>query len=118
MAPDMLPASSASGTRNAQQAQGFLALRDAAIFDGSTLSSGYATVLAQVGARIQGAQMSSQTSRAMADQAGQSKASVAGVNLDEEAARLLQFQQAYQAAARILQTADTVFKSLIGGIGQ
>ncbi len=111
-------AASASGTRNAQQAQGFLALRDAAIFDGSTLSSGYATVLAQVGARIQGAQMSSQTSRAMADQAGQSKASVAGVNLDEEAARLLQFQQAYQAAARILQTADTVFKSLIGGIGQ
>ena len=36
----------------------------------------------------------------------------------EEAARLLQYQQAYQAAARILQTADTVFESLIGGIGQ
>jgi flagellar hook-associated protein 1 FlgK len=40
----------------------------------------------------------------------------AGVNLDEEAARLLQFQQAYQASARILQVAQATFTELLGSI--
>ena len=37
----------------------------------------------------------------------------AGVNLDEEAARMMQFQQAYQAAARVLQTAQTLFNETL-----
>ena len=36
-----------------------------------------------------------------------------GVNLDEEAARLIQFQQSYQAAAKLLQTSQTLFEALI-----
>ena len=36
-----------------------------------------------------------------------------GVNLDEEAARLIQFQQSYQAAAKILQVAQTIFDTLL-----
>ena len=36
-----------------------------------------------------------------------------GVNLDEEAARLIQFQQSYQAAAKMLQVAQSVFDSLL-----
>ena len=36
-----------------------------------------------------------------------------GVNLDEEAARLIQFQQSYQAAAKILQIAQTIFDTLL-----
>lgn len=39
--------------------------------------------------------------------------SVAGVNLDEEAAKLLEFQQAYQAAAQTIRAADTLFQSLL-----
>ena len=46
-------------------------------------------------------------------QAQNQRDSASGVNLDEEAARLLQFQQSYQAAARILQTAQSVFDSLM-----
>jgi flagellar hook-associated protein 1 FlgK len=38
---------------------------------------------------------------------------VSGVNLDEEAAKLLQFQQAYQASAKMLQIAQSVFESLM-----
>ena len=37
----------------------------------------------------------------------------AGVSLDDEAAHLLEFQQAYQASARILQTARELFEALI-----
>ena len=36
-----------------------------------------------------------------------------GVNLDEEASRLIQFQQSYQAAAKVLQVAQTVFDTLL-----
>jgi flagellar hook-associated protein 1 len=41
---------------------------------------------------------------------------VSGVNLDEEAANLLRFQQAYQAAAQVLVTANTVFDTLLAAI--
>ncbi|MFP4273074.1 MAG: flagellar hook-associated protein FlgK [Halothiobacillaceae bacterium] len=43
--------------------------------------------------------------------------SVSGVNLDEEAANLLQFQQAYQALARTISVQDRVFQSLLGAMG-
>lgn len=39
--------------------------------------------------------------------------SVSGVNLDEEAANLLKYQQAYQAAAQLIRIADTLFQSLL-----
>jgi flagellar hook-associated protein 1 len=39
------------------------------------------------------------------------------VNLDEEAARLIQFQQSYQAAAKMLQIAQSVFDSLLNAAG-
>ncbi len=42
--------------------------------------------------------------------------SLSGVNLDEEAANLLRFQQAYQAAAQVISTADTLFQSLINAV--
>jgi flagellar hook-associated protein 1 FlgK len=40
--------------------------------------------------------------------------SVSGVNLDEEAANLLKYQQAYQAAAQLIRIADTLFQTLLG----
>ena len=39
-----------------------------------------------------------------------------GVNLDQEAANLVQYQQAYQAAAQVIQTSDTLFQSIITAI--
>jgi flagellar hook-associated protein 1 FlgK len=47
----------------------------------------------------------------------QSKAAqqaVSGVNLDEEAANLIRFQQAYQASAKAMQVASSLFDQLIG----
>jgi flagellar hook-associated protein 1 FlgK len=39
--------------------------------------------------------------------------SISGVNLDEEAAKLVQFQQAYQASAQLIRAAQTIFDSLL-----
>jgi flagellar hook-associated protein 1 FlgK len=44
----------------------------------------------------------------------QAQQSLSGVNLDEEAANLLRFQQAYQAAAKIIQTSSTLFDTILG----
>jgi flagellar hook-associated protein 1 FlgK len=46
------------------------------------------------------------------------RASVAGVNLDEEAAKLLQYQQAYQASGKMLQIAQSIFDSLLQNLGR
>jgi len=46
-------------------------------------------------------------------QATQAQQSVSGVNLDEEAANLLRYQQAYQAAGKMMQIANTLFQSVL-----
>ncbi|MDC1133950.1 flagellar hook-associated protein FlgK [Alphaproteobacteria bacterium] len=73
----------------------------------------FSNTVAKVGSNVQANKMSlsSASSNLDAAQAGQSE--LAGVNLDEEAANLLEFQQAYQASARILQTARELFQSLL-----
>ena len=56
-------------------------------------------------------------SSALANQAEQARASESGVNLDEEAARLIQFQQSYQAAAKVLQVAQSILQALLDASG-
>jgi flagellar hook-associated protein 1 FlgK len=53
----------------------------------------------------------------VASTAETARANKAGVNLDEEAARLIQFQQSYQAAAKMLQVAQSVFDTLLQTAG-
>jgi flagellar hook-associated protein 1 FlgK len=63
--------------------------------------------------RVQGASTKAGISASVASSAEQERSSKAGVNLDEEAARLMQFQQSYQAAAKVLQVAQSVFDTLL-----
>ena len=51
--------------------------------------------------------------RGKLEQADKAAQNVSGVNLDEEAANLLKYQQAYQAAGKIMQVADTIFNALL-----
>ena len=80
---------------------------------GDTVTDAYAAALAKVGVRIQSAKLSADQSASIAADAKMAQASKTGVNLDEEAARLIQFQQSYQAAAKVLQVAQSVFDSLL-----
>lgn len=57
--------------------------------------------------------MSQQASQALIEQAQARRDSVSGVNLDEEAANLLRYQQAYQASAQIISIADSLIDSLL-----
>lgn len=105
-------------TRDAGNAGAMLGLRDKAIFDGATLSDGFSSAMAQIGTRTQSATFASKLSTAIADNLEQDRTAVAGVNLDEEAARLLQYQQAYQASAKMLSIAQNIFDSLMQSVGR
>lgn len=83
------------------------------LLGGVSLSDAYATALATVGTAVQGAKSASALSTAIASDAQTASTSAAGVNLDEEAAKLLQFQQSYQASAKILQVAQSIFDTLL-----
>ena len=73
--------------------------------------------LAKVGVRVQSAKFSADQSASIAADAKLAQSSATGVNLDEEAARLIQFQQSYQAAARMLQVAQSLFDTLLQAAG-
>ncbi|MGY0195459.1 flagellar hook-associated protein FlgK [Leptothrix sp. BB-4] len=88
-------------------------LANAAMSMGLSFTNQYAQALSGIGVRVQGAQAASDVSSAAADDAANQLGSRTGVNLDEEAARLMQYQQSYQAAAKVLQVAQKVFDTIL-----
>ena len=73
----------------------------------------FSSTLAKVGSNVQANNLSLNAAKSNMESAEGSQSEFSGVNLDEEAANLLEFQQAYQASARILQTARELFQTLI-----
>jgi flagellar hook-associated protein 1 len=106
-------AANAFPNTSAGNAEAMLALRDLAMFDGAAVTDGYAGLMSSIGIRVQSAGFSAGVSETIARNVETDRASIAGVNLDEEAAKLLQFQQAYQASAKILQVSQTMFDTMI-----
>ena len=98
---------------NNGNALSMLALRDQAIVGGHTAVDDWAQVLSDIGVRVQSAGSAAAISESVAAQTESSRSSVAGVNLDEEAARLIQYQQSYQAAAKVLQVAQSLFQTML-----
>ncbi len=80
---------------------------------GATITDAYSNAMTDIAVRVQGAKTSAQMSASAGAAAKAANDDVAGVNLDEEAARLIQYQQSYQAAAKLLQVAQTVFDALL-----
>ena len=68
---------------------------------------------AEIGSTVRSGEMSVQDAEASRDEAKALEDERAGVSLDEEAAALIQFQQAFSANARIIQTARELFDSLM-----
>lgn len=85
----------------------------AAVGTGDTFTDAYSNALADVGVRVQTQRTSEAISDSVFTDSEGARSSQAGVNLDEEAARLIQFQQAYQACAKIIQVAQSTFDTLL-----
>lgn len=88
------------------------------VLDGGITSTGraYSQLVSQVGGAGSLANDDLKTQTAVYNQAMSSQQSVSGVNLDEEAANLVRFQQAYQASAQVISTANNIFGALLSAV--
>ncbi|WP_412503586.1 flagellar hook-associated protein FlgK [Shewanella indica] len=82
----------------------------------STLGDVFEKTKLDIGSQTKSAQVRAGSAEAIYNQAYARVQSESGVNLDEEAANLMQFQQAYQASARIMTTANALFDTLFSSV--
>ena len=78
-----------------------------------TFNQAYSGIVTDIGVVTSQAQTNGAAFTALADQSEAWYESLSGVNLDEEAANLLRFQQSYAASAQVLSTARTIFDTLL-----
>lgn len=78
-----------------------------------TYNEGYGRLVSDVGNKVAEARTANEASGALLQQSKGFYDSVSGVNLDEEASNLLQYEQAYNAAARIITVSQTIFDTLL-----
>jgi flagellar hook-associated protein 1 FlgK len=74
----------------------------------------YAEILSDVGAQVSGGKDRIETAQSLKDSVDQAEMARSAVDLDTEAANLLQYQQSYQANAQVLSVARQLFDTLIG----
>lgn len=83
----------------------------------TTYQGAYSQLVSLVGNKTHQIDVTSKAQANLVLQTQQAQQSLSGVNLDEEAANLIRFQQAYQAAGKMMQISSTLFASLLN-LGQ
>jgi flagellar hook-associated protein 1 FlgK len=79
----------------------------------ATYLSAYSSIVSRIGNKAREVAITGQAQQSLLEQAQSTRAQLSGVNLDEEAANLLRFQQAYQAAAKVIGIAGTLFDEIL-----
>jgi flagellar hook-associated protein 1 FlgK len=79
-----------------------------------TISEAYGKSVEEVGSITARAQINTESSEVLLANSKNSVSSVSGVNLDEEAANLIRFEQGYNASAQVISVARDIFSTLIG----
>jgi flagellar hook-associated protein 1 FlgK len=106
------PAALPGDNRNALALVG---LRGTAIagLGGQTFEDRFLSLVGRIGSQAQAAQSRLDFQQALLTQTQSRRESVSGVNLDEEATKLIQFQRAFEASSMLVRTADEMYQSLI-----
>ncbi len=109
-------ASNVNGVSDNRNAVALAGLQTTTTMMGGTASyqSAYSQLVSEVGNKTRQVQTIGNAQQNLVDQAVAAQQSMSGVNLDEEAANLLRYQQAYQASAKVIQIAGTLFDELLG----
>jgi flagellar hook-associated protein 1 FlgK len=79
----------------------------------ASYQSAYGQVVSQIGSKTRELEVTSAAQTNLVSQTQAYQQSESGVNLDEEAANLLKYQHAYQAASKVIQTANLMFDTLL-----
>jgi len=86
------------------------------VLETTTFQGVYGQIISDVGTKTRSAEINSEATNSTLEINQMALSSVNGVNLDEEAANLVKFQQAYQAAAQVIAVSNTIFDSLLGAV--
>jgi len=98
------------------QQQNTLLGETSGIAETATIQESYGLLVSDVGAKTRQANINSEASDGLLERHQTTLSSMSGVNLDEEAANLIRYQQAYQAAAQVISVANSMFDTLIGAV--
>jgi flagellar hook-associated protein 1 FlgK len=110
-----IAASQGGGTGDNSNALALAELQDEGAIDGDTsFNSGYARLVSDIGNKTRSLQVNSSAQQSLTSELEAAQQSVSGVNLDEERVSLLYYQQMYQANARVIETAASLFDTLLG----
>ena len=119
--PDKIAAASLSAATTATgdntNVRAMAALATKALVDGKTIADANAQLMGKIGNAASAKGIEATANQRLLDQVTTQEQSVSGVNLDEEAANLLRYQQAYQASAKAIAIAGEVFKTILDIMG-
>jgi flagellar hook-associated protein 1 FlgK len=107
--------SNKNGSGDARNLSEIVSLQNSADGTGA-FSDIFASIVSGLGSTLQSTRVTQGSAEALHSASLEIEAGFTGVSLDEEAANLIQQQQAYQASARILSTAREIFRTLIDSI--
>lgn len=115
---DVITLGNSSSVGDNRNALALADLQTAKVLNSGTqsFSDSYGVTVANVATRTHQADIGQKTQQGLLDQVKLRQESLSGVNLDEEAANLIKFQQSYQAASQIITVSNTVFNALINAI--
>lgn len=111
--PAEIAASSDGTLGNNSNVEALYALRNQAIVDGQTPSDYYSSVVFNVGNETSNASAEQSASNLVLQQLQDQRSSISGVSLDEEAANMVRYQQAYAASAQVISTINTMMETVI-----
>jgi flagellar hook-associated protein 1 FlgK len=112
--PSFIAASMTGASGDNQIALMMTDLRLAKVFNDQTLTESFADLVFTIGNDVRFSRSSADRSQMISQQADNFRDSVKGVSVNEETANLIRFQQAYQAAAKIISVADDMMRTIIG----
>jgi len=111
--PNAVAASSDGSAGDNANLLKLVALQNSQIVDGKTPADAYSGMVFQVGGAIANAKADQQAGEVVLNQLNDLRGSVSGVSLDEEAANLIRFQQAYDASARVIATINELLETAV-----
>ncbi len=111
--PEDLAAASPGAAGGNGNARAFAALADQPLVAGQRFTDFYSTTAARVGRDLATAKNNLNSQESLLAQAKTIRERISTVSLDEEAAILVQFQRAYQAASQMFRTIDEMTQTLL-----
>lgn len=111
--PSLIAASSDGTSGSNGNAEALYALSNQTVIDGQSPTDYYSGIVFNVGNAVSNATAQQTASNAVLQQLNDQRSSVSGVSLDQEAANLMQYQQAYAASAQVVTAINDMMETVI-----